>query len=107
MNFQEFINIEYCEDNIDNLNIYKIEFLLVHSDWSDICIIDNHKIYRKTDDTEFGNYSLVLNKLTVYWDKWKENIFYNCNNEYYLDSYINFILINDIKYILNNFNNKI
>ena len=96
--------------NIDVLpvtNIDKIEFSLIHPDWNDICVVDNNSLYRKNDENELGKYILESNKLTIEWDKWDTNIFYKCGTEYYLDTFINFIIINNIKYIINNYNNKI
>jgi len=97
-----------CKDNIYYYkDKYSIEILIIHSDWTDICFIDNDKIYRKSIENEVGKYLLESDKLVIYWEKWNENVFYKCDKDYYDPIYLICIFINNIKYILNTFNNKI
>jgi len=104
--FMKNDNIYYYKEKYDKNN-YVLEFNIIHSDWSDTCIIYDNKIHRKNMNDEFGKYVLENNKLIIFWEKWNENIFYKCDNIFYLESFINFMMINNVKYIINKFNNKI
>jgi len=97
-----------CKDNVYYYKEkYSIDILIIHSDWTDICIIENNKIYRKSIENESGKYLLESNKLIIYWEKWNENVFYKCEKDYYDPLYFIYVVINNVTYILNTFNNKI
>lgn len=68
----------------------------MHSEWTDLCILDNNTIQRKNIDSEKGTYHILNNELIINWDKWKgDDIFILFNDCYYHKIFYN-------KYILNN-----
>ena len=71
-------------------------FAFMHSEWTDLCILDNNIIERKNIDSEQGTYHILNNELIINWDKWKgDDIFILFNDCYYHKIFYN-------KYILNN-----
>lgn len=66
----------------------------IHTEWNDICYLNNNRIRRDYDLTETGNYTLNNNYLIVKWDKWKGDDIFIKNNEIFYqkilyDRYIN------------------
>ena len=71
------------------------EIYIRHTDWEGICYFENNKIYRKNITTEYGNYNLNKNILTIYWENWSSEIFIKDNNYiYYLSKKYNNIIYN-------------
>jgi hypothetical protein len=54
---------------------------ILHHDWEGFCYFKNDKIYRDGFDDEYGYYSINYNKLTINWNKWSPEDFYNINIE--------------------------
>lgn len=77
-----------------------MEYFFIHSEWNDICIIDENNIYRKNIINERGYFYYNNDNLIIKWDNWDdENIFSK-----YEDFYIDKNIINDIE-IMNIKNN--
>jgi hypothetical protein len=102
------------------------KIILKHINWSDTCTLDllEYKLYREYDKNEFGYYTIDNNKLTIKWDKWSTEVFYEINNIYYFEGYIKFISFTKLNsnnifnkafsikdgldnFIINLFNNKL
>ena len=67
----------------------------MHSEWTDLCILDNNTIQRKNIDSEKGTYHILNNEFIINWNKWKgDDIFILYNDCYYHKIFYN-------KYILN------
>ena len=64
--------------------IMKISITIIHKSWNDTCIINkyNKSIYR-TQNNESGTYEIINDKLTIYWEKWDQEIFINNDGKYY------------------------
>jgi hypothetical protein len=70
-------------------------FIFMHSEWTDLCILDNNTIQRKNISNEQGTYYILNNEFIINWDKWKgDDIFILFNDCYYHKIFYN-------KYILN------
>lgn len=82
------------------------EIMLYHVTWSDLCEINFKNLCRKSNN-ESGVYKLENNILTVYWDNWDSEIFYELNNIYYSEELIKFLNYDNKEYIINELNNKI
>jgi hypothetical protein len=106
---------EYCILNYDKNILYK------KNDISETAqFIINNNIEKNSNFNEdsslflknlFSNENIII----LNWKKWESEIFYLFDNEYYSNNYIQYVLIlnnvNDkpllVKYILNNYNNKV
>lgn len=67
----------------------------MHSEWTDLCILDNNIIKRKNMNNEKGTYSILDKELIINWENWDGNdIFILFNNSYYHKIFYD-------KYILN------
>jgi len=100
--------------NIDDIYYYQTnELIIQHKDWNTVCIIENLYIYRKDNRSEYGKYSFDNNKLTIYWEKWDNELFYKLNDIYYYQKCIKILIYNNKEYLYvlnnnklyNNFNN--
>ena len=95
------------EINNEEVNNEENKIFIYHEHWTEYCIIKNNILYRTSDLSEYGKYIIENNKLKIYWEKWDEEIFYICDNNYYYDKFIIFINIDNIIYITNKVNNFI
>jgi hypothetical protein len=71
--------------------IYKkfmTDIFLYHADWKDLCVMNEKIIFKKSDIEEKGTYLLIDNKLTIFWEKWDFNIFYQYDSIYYYKDFI-------------------
>jgi hypothetical protein len=90
---------------------------IIHSDWEGICYLKNDKIYRKNFDDEYGFYTINYNRLTINWNKWPPEDFFNINinsiiyysKNIYDTIYIQYLIIekNIDKLIIYNKNSKL
>ena len=56
------------------------EIYIIHLDWEGSCLLNNNKIYRRNYEEESGNFTLLYNKLVIYWENWNSEIFYYYDN---------------------------
>ena len=67
----------------------------MHNEWTDLCILDNNIIKRKSIDSEKGTYHILNNELIINWDKWQgDDIFILFNDCYYHKIFYNKYIIN-------------
>jgi hypothetical protein len=83
------------------------ELIIQHKDWNTICVIENLYIYRKDDKEEHGKYSFDNNKLTIYWEKWDNELFYKLDNIYYYQKCVKILIHNNTEYLYVLNNNKL
>ena len=61
-----------------------MENIFMHSEWTDLCILNDNIIIRKNINNEKGVYKFINNELIVNWDNWVgDDIFIYYNNYYY------------------------
>lgn len=85
--------------------------VLIHSEWTDFCIIDENKstIQRKSIENEYGKYYFINDDLIINWNNWTGNdTFILFDNYYYhklfFDKYIYQKNIIPLKLYYNNIN---
>jgi hypothetical protein len=72
-------------------------FIFMHSEWADLCILDNNTIQRKNIDNEKGTYHILNNEFIINWDKWEgDDIFILFNDCYYHKIFYNKYILNKI-----------
>ena len=122
MNNNECVDSEVsAKDNAINISNNEKELYFYHKDWNEYCILnyDKNILYKKNNTSEIAKFIInnlsIENSIILNWEKWDSEIFYLFDNEYYSNNYIQYvILLNNIngklsfvKYILNNYNNKV
>ncbi len=73
-----------------------------HNDWEGECYFKNNKIIRVNNDDECGNYNIVNNILTVYWEKWDSDNFLSFDNIHYYSKELYYEKYNEYNFIDNN-----
>jgi hypothetical protein len=84
-------------------------YIFMHSEWSDLCVLNNNIIERKSIEYEKGTFTILDKELIIKWEKWDGNdIFVLFNNYYYhkifYEKYIINKKLNNIKVYYENYN---
>ena len=76
INWTKWPSEKFIYDNGIYKKYINREILVYHKDWKEVCIINESLIFKKSNIEEKGTYEIINNILTIYWEKWDKELFY-------------------------------